>query len=386
MLGAWSLVLSGSSLSAQTTPVSLPAVSSRYLFIVETSRTMQPRTAGAQRAVRELLASSMRGQLRRGDSLGVWTFNDTLYTGKFPLQKWSLEAKDEIATSVASFVGNQKCEKKADFNPVVPALDKLVRGSDYITIILVTDGEERITGTPYNGQINEFFQLWRDQQRKAQMPFLTILRASHGTITHYAMNTAPWVVEMPPLAPEIQALAEAEKKPAAPPKVQTSSVPPLIFRGKNPEPVVPMATVTNVPVLAGTSTVAGVPPSAGSATVHIAEPHPSNNIKVSGQKPAVPGPTAKLEPKPKDGDKLTAAQPNPPLASASNAGASSTEASPPVHPMATAEPASNRNLFVIAGLVLGAGVLVFAVVWLRRPRTQSVSAITRSLEREKEDL
>src|SRR5205823_8758446 len=144
-------------------------VSSRYLFIVETSRTMQPRAAGAQRAVRDLLVSGMRGQLRRGDTLGVWTFNEALYTGKFPLQKWSPEAKDEIASNIANFLGSQKYEKKADLKQVVPAFDKLVQGSDYITIILVTDGDEKVTGTPYNGQINEFFQLWREQQRKEQM-------------------------------------------------------------------------------------------------------------------------------------------------------------------------------------------------------------------------
>jgi hypothetical protein len=381
------------SLSAQTNTFT-SALAGRYLLIVEISRAMQPRAAGAQRAVRELLASGMNGQLRRGDTLGVWSFNESLYTGKFPLQKWSPETKDEIAVNIANFLAGQKCEKNSDFNQVAPALEKLVSGSDYLTVILVTDGEQKVTGTPFNGQINEFFQLWRDQQRKAQMPFLTVLRASHGEITHYTLNTAPWTVQMPPLAPEIQALAEADRRPA--PKVQTSSVPPLIIHGKRPsapsaETAPAVTTTSNTPTarLATNTPMVSLAETSGTfnsnATPSIAANSATNRVKVSGQQPAGPRPTAELEPKPQDGDKLTAAQSNPPLISATNAGASSTEAPPPAHPIATADPSSNRNLVVIAGLVLGAGVLGFAIVWLRRSRTQSVSLITRSIEREKQD-
>src|SRR5882724_1036018 len=80
-------VLLATALHAQTnSPAPAAPHSSRYLLIVETSRSMQRRTQGTLDAVRTLLASGMGGQMRRGDTLGVWTFNDQLYAGSFPLQ------------------------------------------------------------------------------------------------------------------------------------------------------------------------------------------------------------------------------------------------------------------------------------------------------------
>jgi hypothetical protein len=327
----------------------------------------------------------------------VWSFNESLYTGKFPLQKWSPETKDEIAVNIANFLAGQKCEKKSDFNQVAPALEKLVSGSDYLTVILVTDGEQKVTGTPFNGQINEFFQLWRDQQRKAQMPFLTVLRASHGEITHYTLNTAPWTVQMPPLAPEIQALAEADRRPA--PKIQTSSVPPLIIHGKKPS----APAAETAPAVTTTSNTPTAPLATDPATVHIIEPplnlgsnsvvvsdSTTHKIKISGQQPAEPPASTKLPPKPSDGSTQNLASlpssPSSTPSSASNTSAPSAAPPPPANPVATtvAQPASNRIFLLIAGLVLVAGVSIFGVFWLRRSRTtQHVSAITRSLEQEK---
>jgi hypothetical protein len=316
------------------------------------------------------------------------------------LQKWSPETKDEIAVNIANFLAGQKFEKKSDFNQVAPALEKLVSGSDYLTVILVTDGEQKVTGTPFNGQINEFFQLWRDQQRKAQMPFLTVLRASHGEITHYTLNTAPWTVQMPPLAPEIQALVDADKNPVPPPKIQISSVPPLIIHGKKPS--APAADANTQPLAAG-SNAPTAPLATDPATVHIIEPplnlgsnsvvvsdSTTHKIKISGQQPAEPPASTKLPPKPSDGSTQNLASlpssPSSTPSSASNTSAPSAAPSPLPHPVAAtaAAPASNRIFPLIAGLVLVAGVSILALFLVRRSRTtQHVSAITRSLEQEK---
>src|SRR5881396_2162018 len=56
--------------NSQTNPTS---PSNRYLFIVETSRSMQRRSDGMLAAVQQLLNSGIGGQLKRGDTLGIWT-------------------------------------------------------------------------------------------------------------------------------------------------------------------------------------------------------------------------------------------------------------------------------------------------------------------------
>src|SRR5689334_23147318 len=46
--------------------------SNRYLFVVETSRSMQKRTEGVSKALVDFVGSGMRGQLQQGDTLGLW--------------------------------------------------------------------------------------------------------------------------------------------------------------------------------------------------------------------------------------------------------------------------------------------------------------------------
>src|SRR5690348_16222663 len=76
-------------LRGQTNSTAPAYPTNRFLIIVETSRAMQRRSQAMTRAVRDLLTSGLSGQARRGDSIGVWTFNEELYAGLLPVQQWS---------------------------------------------------------------------------------------------------------------------------------------------------------------------------------------------------------------------------------------------------------------------------------------------------------
>ena len=52
----------------------------RYLLVVETSHSMQRRADSMIQSIQDLLGSALAAQARRGDSLGVWTFNEALYS------------------------------------------------------------------------------------------------------------------------------------------------------------------------------------------------------------------------------------------------------------------------------------------------------------------
>src|SRR6266404_3831843 len=118
----------------------------RYLLIVETSRPMQRRSDGMLAAVQQLLNSGIGGQLKRGDTLGIWTYNEDLYPGRFPLQHWSPETHRTIVSLALSFLQQQKFEKQCTFVPVLPALEKLVKDSPFLTVVLVSAGEQKIQG------------------------------------------------------------------------------------------------------------------------------------------------------------------------------------------------------------------------------------------------
>src|SRR5689334_22547523 len=74
--------------------------SQRWLIVVDISRSMKDCAETVPQVAAVLVNSGMNGQMRRGDTLGIWTFNDDIYTGRFPLQEMSPELSGKIAGRV----------------------------------------------------------------------------------------------------------------------------------------------------------------------------------------------------------------------------------------------------------------------------------------------
>src|ERR1041384_6467004 len=98
-------------LSAQTNAPR--ASTSRYLFIVDTSAAMRRCAPAAQKAIGSLVHSGLGRQLRVGDTVGVWTFDEELHAGRFPLQQWSPERNAAVASNVLAFLQAQRFQKQS---------------------------------------------------------------------------------------------------------------------------------------------------------------------------------------------------------------------------------------------------------------------------------
>lgn len=231
------LVLPGLLLGQTNHPAGLIYPSNRYLLLVETSRGMLNRSDMLVQSIQDLLASALASQARRGDSLGVWTFNEELHTGLLPLQQWAPENQKAISERIVSFLRAQRFENRGRFDKALPQLLHLVRSSPFLTVILVCVGDEEIHGTPFDQRVNEFFQKWRRQQSEARTPFVIVLRAQGGSFVDCSMNPAPWPVELPVLPNELFVAIPAPRPPGVTPQKQPPSrVPPLIIIGKKHEP------------------------------------------------------------------------------------------------------------------------------------------------------
>ena len=431
-------------LRAQTNTAKALPSSNRWLLIVETSHSMQGRADGVLQTVQDLLKSRLRGQLRQGDTLGIWTFNEGLYMGRFPLQTWSPEAQQDIASRTLTFLKAQQYEKQASLDTVLPDLSRVIKDSLFLTIILISSGDEKMHGTPFDDRINESYQKWHDQQEKTRMPFVTVLRAKNGQLTNVAVNT-------PQSAETIQSKLVEALHNAPPP---TAS--PLIVSGKKPQPgkvtapkeepagvkveapaVAAAATSTDKP-LAAKPPVPAMPPAAmaitdaaplmpGKSSTELAPkpspvPTPVTEPKVEIVKAAEtrsaapvsapPGavtalPTTTDKPKPLAIEPpKPAPEPKPALATAPAPAPAATQQIPasapalfpssddlppssvPATPVqtATAVPAEtlvrHRSIW-IAGLVLAGVAAGFAFLLLRRSGPAAgASLITRSIERE----
>jgi hypothetical protein len=214
----------------------------RWLFIFNTSASMRNRTNGMQAETQDLLTTAMHGNLRPGDTIGIWTYNSELHADEAPLQTWSPKTAPAIAYNTVLFLQQHAYGKSASFDDVLANLLRVVKISDTITIILISDGTDAIKGTPFDAQLASFYKTNYSAQKIARMPVITVLRGEKGALTTNSLALGPWPVDIPQVPPPAPVKAAAKKPavvvtPPPPPK----PVPSLVIIGKKAE------TTFNVP-------------------------------------------------------------------------------------------------------------------------------------------
>jgi hypothetical protein len=225
-------------------------VDNRFLLIFDTSADMKKRVPMVQKALAELLATSVKGELHSGDSIGVWTFDQELQTGGFPLQHWIPEGAPMIVSNINRFVSKQHYSKSTSFDALQPLLGQVVENSERLTVIIFCDGEVEMNGTPFDSGISEVFQRKGSAQKKARQPLVVVLRSQRGEYTGCTVSFPPSAVNLPqfpPLPPP------PGPKPANIPPPAAAVVPSLVIVGTkvgtnmpppaptNPPPVVPVS-------------------------------------------------------------------------------------------------------------------------------------------------
>ena len=115
-------------------------VNSRFLLIFDISSDMKQRVPAVQKALDTLLATGANGQLHLGDSVGVWTFDQDLHTGQFPLQYWEPENAPMIASNITKFIRKLHYSKKTDFDALQPLLNQVMQDSERLTVLIFCDG------------------------------------------------------------------------------------------------------------------------------------------------------------------------------------------------------------------------------------------------------
>ncbi|MFO1488984.1 MAG: hypothetical protein U1F65_10955 [Verrucomicrobiota bacterium] len=323
----------------------------RWLIVIETSRAMQPRSEAVAQLAGNLVLSGMNGQLRPGDTIGVWTFNASLRVGEFPLQTWKPEEAKSLAANLAAFVARQKFEGRSGRGQVFTTMNQVISNSEFITVVLLTSGNATFSGTPFDKAINTIQQQWLVRQEKAGQPFVTMLRAQGGHITDFEVGRPPLSLDFPPLPAEL--LVTNPIVVATPPKPLPPSPPPVA--GSNL-------------IVYGKKVVAAEDPTLERANQP--EPLPVVEVKTNPPAPvikAVTNPPVVEIPRQTNQAAVVVAKPQ------TNAPAE-----------APVKAASSTKGLAIFGAV--AALAAVAFLWLVRKRSPSeprVSLITRSLDREK---
>jgi hypothetical protein len=361
---------------------------------------MQQHTNALFNIVRQVLSYNLVAQAHRGDTLGLWTYNEDIYAGAFPLQKWS-PGNTAIAERVADFLRAQKFERIARLDKVIPPLLRLNKNSQFITVLLICLGDTDIQGTPFDDTINQFLRTWRNKGQGAGTPFVIALRGQAGAFVAYTLTPSPWPAELPALPQElltplkpVQPVATVTNKPPAP----TVPVPPLIVSGRKHETTQANASAAPATLVTASGSVVASNP-AGDPSLGATAPGGSvNSSQATVATAANPNPSAASTADPAALPANTHRQEPPPLNAATDSRALekirdlhsaptsvSNAAGPQIAEASAVPPSPNHRLALVVTAVASAIALLGAVIlWRARPRrTADTSIITESFDRRK---
>jgi hypothetical protein len=379
----------------------------RFLFVIETTSAMRSRTNGVEDAVLGLLKSGIRGELRNGDTIGLWSYNDQLHT-EFPMQVWSVDHTNETVDTVQKYLRHLRYGKWQKLEKAWTAVSAVAAKSERLTVIFINDGEERFHGTPFDVDLDDLQKQYQREFRSKHVPFVTVLAAENGEFFDYSINypssiTVPHTADpLPPptptnLPPVVTAVATnipppPEPKPARHIEIVmhgTRAVPQAPSPTNAPAPVSTPSAAADTNVVAQTPT--GAAPAKPSKPTPMPSPSPQTNVPVAARVT-----TTNLTPAPASAPAPPAAVPHmepPPVATVASAPRPApiplTAVSQPKPPPAPTSPmpvtiapgGQQAALFVIASSLLTIAV-VLVVFLFRRSRAQAQpSLISQSIDR-----
>ena len=379
----------------------------RFLFLVETSSAMDGNKVALRKSLHSIIESGLDGQIQYGDTIGLWTYNDKMNTS-FPMVIWSLEHVQDITNAVDFWMAKQKFVHRGEFSKVMPFLQNVIKPSEKLTIIWISTGNDKVTGTPFDSAIDDLHKEFRDDFRKQQIPFVTLLVVRKGAITDFTVNPGDAKIRLPEIMQKEAAEAKVAASKAPPAEIVApppAKKPPLVIKvGPSPELIEQKKAAEAAKVETNAPTVAAV---TQTATNVIAAPQPtvSTNVAVATNKPAaVPTtPAAQVQtnavvisntPTPVVSQPAVAATNAPvPALTTNTASNTSAVATPVTKPQPIQQPTPAPAVAVTAQLstlaiAIGAGALVVfgAIILLvikRASATSSPSFISQSMTRER---
>jgi hypothetical protein len=364
----------------------------RFLFVIDTSSSMSSCSNAVVQDVVELLESDLKGEFRRGDTIGLWTYNDRLHP-EFPMEVWSRTDKDVIVADIAAFLEERRFGRRAHFDRIMPELNHVIKNSRRITIVLFSGGAGLIQGTPFDKEIDALQKEYGKEFRATHEPFVTVLAARNGSVFDYTVNY-PGLVAIPHTAnPEPPAptnppvVIETPPAPAPPPPLRSFIMvaPPKVVQPVAPPPVVvtPLVAPTPEPQPAPVNVVpVAAPPVAVVAPAPESQPAPAPSQTAPPQtQPAAIPITARQNSEPVVA--APAPQAPPAVAPANDQTPPPTAPVVPNPPVASVSPPGNSELplFVIAFSLLAIAIAL-VIFLIRRSRSAPHSSlITQSIDR-----
>ena len=229
----WFVILLACFASRAAEPFEKGAISdNRFLLILNTSYGMRHDRAAAETCLIDLIRGGVQGRMQAGDTFGIWTFNNKLHAGAFPMQIWAPALNTTLARQVQEFLALQSYDNKTHFEAITAPLAAVVQSSKSLLVFLVTDGAEPVKGTPFDDALNATIKKNYPALKARHLPFVFVMGIEDGQYKEVRFNST--------LNLKLPEIARVPLKIATPPRTLAT----------NAAPVTAAPASTNPPVAA----------------------------------------------------------------------------------------------------------------------------------------
>ncbi len=277
---AWTLVAAPPTPPRRTVPARpRPAPDGqRFLFVVDISSAMRDTDAANRQALFDMLFTGLDGQMRSGDTFGLWFYNDKLHAGAFPMQIWDEKDSLAVASLATKFLRDQAYSGRSRPDVLMPRVLNLIKNVRDVNVLVISHGKPALEGTPFDTNITAIVRRKRSEREAAQKPFITALAARGGSIIGGGVIIAGETIPLPARPPAVLAAKGTNSLPPPTNDTRTlKSMPGSEFR-------VPSSELSRTGIKPGTRN-----PEPGTATANPALP-PQETVSLAPQTAPPPKP------------------------------------------------------------------------------------------------
>jgi hypothetical protein len=232
-----------------------------FVFIVDTSISMADRKAAVLSAMRDLFRSSFSGQIEDGDVIDVWTCETPKDPDAFSPILWFGRRGGAISLHASEYISEKKFHRGERLAEALAELAPALVNTTGFLVVLLTDGEEPVTGFSFDAELNQEIAKVRRDATRAKKPIIVALSAVDG-------EWSDWKVKVGTDHPDLPRLPKREKAPPPPQQIAPKEATNVVEKASEPEP--PPPVVFNYPP--GAKVMASVSPSFETPVVNPAPP------------------------------------------------------------------------------------------------------------------
>jgi len=212
-----------------------PRPQHNFLFIVDSSISMEQRKPAAIKLVRDVIASRFDGQIEAGDSIDIWTYDTENNLRGFPPQIWQPGDAQRISDAATQYLQDYRFKGKSEFANVANDLAILVPQTKSLLMVIITDGEQPFSGIHLDLEINGYLAKKGKLNPAGTDPLLISLAAINGGIRTWTAFFGQGELALASL-PGRKSVAKnfAETKPAKP-RPQRITKTPVLYEATTPE-------------------------------------------------------------------------------------------------------------------------------------------------------